>query len=70
MYANPLEFEFQGTIFKFRKRIKIFFVDCLRSVHEGDVTRLRCDDVSRFSASNAEPGPGLSAAIPFHTEAL
>ena len=31
MYANPPEFEFQVTIFEFRKRNKNLVITCLRS---------------------------------------
>ena len=45
MYANPLEFEFQWTIFKFRKRNKIssltVYVQSMKvMLHDLDVTML------------------------------
>ena len=68
MYANRLEFEFFGTMFKFRKRNKIslltFYV-----LHKGDVryttNMLRCYfTADYFSARSAEPGPGLKRSVP------
>ena len=45
MYANPLEFEFQGAIFKFRERNKIssltVYVQSMKvMLHDLDVTML------------------------------